>query len=154
MNDEIKLDSTQPNRTELRLRCFGGYLRLSLSSRRSLRERSAQMLTIAQRLIDLEGIDLIESSPMFQSDLERMIGFMDRKMSMSHALRTDTPEQKLGFEIRSRRLELGWSQFELARRAGVDRTYLGRLERGRPGMRDSTLAKIEKALFEGGKQVG
>ena len=40
----------------------------------------------------------------------------------------------------------GWSQVELAARAGISRPYLARLETGRQDPRVSVLAKIAKAL--------
>ncbi|MFB9992531.1 helix-turn-helix domain-containing protein [Deinococcus oregonensis] len=35
-----------------------------------------------------------------------------------------------GLQIKQRRRQLGWSQEELADRAQLDRTFLGRVERG------------------------
>lgn len=43
--------------------------------------------------------------------------------------------------VRRRRLELGFSQEELAERAGVHRTYVGMLERGE---KNATLYSIER----------
>ena len=62
-----------------------------------------------------------------------------------------TDEQKqylkqVGANIRKIRQELDISQEELAIRAGLDRTYIGAVERGERNILILNLAKIAKAL--------
>jgi DNA-binding XRE family transcriptional regulator len=52
----------------------------------------------------------------------------------------------IGFEIRMRRLEIGWTQHELAEKAGVTRAHLSLIERGLYKARTATLLKIAKVL--------
>lgn len=53
-----------------------------------------------------------------------------------------------GYEIRMRRLELGWSQADLARRVGIRRSHLSDLERGIHHARRETLQQLVNALYE------
>lgn len=48
--------------------------------------------------------------------------------------------------VRRRRLELGFSQEELAERAGVHRTYVGMLERGEKNVTIYNIERIAGAL--------
>ena len=62
-----------------------------------------------------------------------------------------TPEQQkyltqVGSNIRRIRLEFDISQEELAIRAGLDRTYIGAVERGERNISLLNFAKIAKAL--------
>ncbi len=52
----------------------------------------------------------------------------------------------LGTTIRARRAELGLSQEELAHAAGVDRSYMGGLERGEHNLTVITLCRIAAAV--------
>lgn len=52
----------------------------------------------------------------------------------------------LGCAIRARRQELGWSQEELAARAGLHRTYLADVERGSRNVALLNIEKIARAL--------
>lgn len=54
-------------------------------------------------------------------------------------------ERQLGAEIRSSRLRLNFSQTEVARRANIDRTTVGRIENGAGGSIGS-LVQIARAL--------
>ena len=49
--------------------------------------------------------------------------------------------KRLGLNVRRRRLEKGWSQEDYADRAGIHRTYVSDIERGR---RNPTATVIEK----------
>ena len=49
-------------------------------------------------------------------------------------------------EIRKARLELGWSQEQLAAEAGLDRSYMGGIERGEHNLALVNLFKISDAL--------
>ena len=48
---------------------------------------------------------------------------------------------RFGLAVRAARRERGWAQDELSEAAGLDRTYLSGLERGR---RNPTLATLER----------
>jgi ribosome-binding protein aMBF1 (putative translation factor) len=52
----------------------------------------------------------------------------------------------LGSAIRSRRRELGLSQEQLAERAGLDRSYLGQVERGENSIALLPLINVATAL--------
>ena len=56
-----------------------------------------------------------------------------------------TPEQ-LGKALRARRKQLGWTQQELGRRAGVRQATISQLENGRAGTRLGTLFRIMDTL--------
>ena len=66
------------------------------------------------------------------------------KPSPSHA--RNPKVVALGVEIRKARLELGWSQEELAAEAGLDRSYMGGIERGEHNLALVNLFKISDAL--------
>jgi transcriptional regulator with XRE-family HTH domain len=57
-----------------------------------------------------------------------------------------TPIKRTAMRLRARREELGMSQAELAKLAGISREYLGRLERARQDPTLGTLEKLAKAL--------
>jgi transcriptional regulator with XRE-family HTH domain len=52
----------------------------------------------------------------------------------------------LGNRIRQRRKELGWTQEELADNAGIDRSYIGGVERGQRNLTFTVLCQIASAL--------
>ena len=52
----------------------------------------------------------------------------------------------LGQRIRARRRELGLSQESLAHEAGLDRSYVGRIERGEHNLTFAALIKLCRAL--------
>ena len=52
----------------------------------------------------------------------------------------------VGHRIRQTRLAKGWSQEELADRAGLHRAYIGQIERAEKVVGIVTLAKIARAL--------
>ncbi len=53
---------------------------------------------------------------------------------------------RLGEVIRSRRLALAWSQEALADYAGIDRSHMGKIERGERNVTFLNLLRIAKAL--------
>lgn len=53
---------------------------------------------------------------------------------------------KLGFRIREKRKSLGWTQEELADYAGIDRSYIGGIERGERNITLQILCQICSAL--------
>ncbi len=54
--------------------------------------------------------------------------------------------RRLGQAIKRRRTELGLSQTDLAHRSGVDRTFVGHIERGEVNMSLETLADLAKIV--------
>jgi len=54
-----------------------------------------------------------------------------------------------GNRVRKERMRLGWSQEELAERAGVHRTYIGMIERAEKNITLTNIEKIAKALKVG-----
>jgi transcriptional regulator with XRE-family HTH domain len=52
----------------------------------------------------------------------------------------------LGKRIRAKRRELGMSQEGLAHEAGLDRSYVGRIERGEHNLTFVSLVRIARAL--------
>lgn len=55
-------------------------------------------------------------------------------------------EVRFGQRIRELRKERGWNQQELAFRAGLDRTYVGIIERGEKSVTLRTIRKLSLAL--------
>ena len=53
---------------------------------------------------------------------------------------------KFGNAVRSRRIDLRWSQEELAARAGVHRTYIGMIERAEKNITLENIERISLAL--------
>jgi transcriptional regulator with XRE-family HTH domain len=56
------------------------------------------------------------------------------------------PKQRVGANVRARRHELGITQEEAARRAGIHRVEYARAERGVRDLRVSTVVKIAQGL--------
>jgi transcriptional regulator with XRE-family HTH domain len=54
--------------------------------------------------------------------------------------------QELGKRIRARRKTFGWSQEELALVAGIDRSYVGGVERGDRNLTFTVLCRLCEAL--------
>lgn len=52
----------------------------------------------------------------------------------------------LGQRIRARRRELGLSQEGLAHEAGLDRSYVGRIERGEHNLTFASLIRLARAM--------
>jgi transcriptional regulator with XRE-family HTH domain len=53
---------------------------------------------------------------------------------------------KFGAKIRSLRMAKGWSQEELANNAGLDRTYIGGIERGERNVSLKNICLLAKTL--------
>jgi DNA-binding XRE family transcriptional regulator len=70
----------------------------------------------------------------------------ERGIPLGQALAVDTPEGRLGYGIRIRRLAIGRTQAELARLAGISRTSLISIERGKGVPSPKALIRIEKTL--------
>lgn len=57
-----------------------------------------------------------------------------------------TPQARFGEQIRRLRLSRGWSQEELAQRAGRHWTYIGGIERGERNITIRVIADLAHAL--------
>lgn len=67
---------------------------------------------------------------------------MDRMTSWTALAELSHP----GDSIRERRIELGWTQAELAKRSGIPQADISRIENGRLDARWSTIQRISTAL--------
>lgn len=67
---------------------------------------------------------------------------------MSRDPKRATPEllRRFGARVRACRLERGWSQEELANASGLDRSYVGGVERGERNVSLINIARIARAL--------
>jgi transcriptional regulator with XRE-family HTH domain len=54
--------------------------------------------------------------------------------------------ERFGMRVRERRVELGMSQENLSLNCGLDRSYIGSVERGRRNVSLLNITKIAKAL--------
>jgi DNA-binding XRE family transcriptional regulator len=70
----------------------------------------------------------------------------ERAPSLESVPDFNTEAGRLGFEIRTKRLMIGWTQQELAERASVNSRHLSEIELGRVKARPWTLQKIQEAL--------
>jgi len=59
----------------------------------------------------------------------------------------DCPQRRIGERVRERRDQLGWTQSELAQRAGVHPSWISRIESGiAPNVSAETVLKLARAL--------
>ncbi|WP_454834183.1 helix-turn-helix domain-containing protein [Pseudomonas lini] len=65
---------------------------------------------------------------------------------ISAHLDKDLDLQRLGASVRARRLALGLSQEALADSAGVDRSHMGKIERGERNVTFLNILRIAKAI--------
>lgn len=66
---------------------------------------------------------------------------------MPHSLRMKTAVlEEFGSRIREKRKAYGWTQEELAAKAGIDRSYIGGVERGERNLTFTILCEICSAL--------
>jgi transcriptional regulator with XRE-family HTH domain len=56
------------------------------------------------------------------------------------------PVEKIAMRLKQLRAKRGWTQEQLAEKAGINRGYLARLETGRHDPTITTLEKLAKAL--------
>lgn len=71
---------------------------------------------------------------------------MERGLSFAQAPNLETEMGELGFRIRLARLDLGWTQEELGKRARIPPSTLSRIEHGLRRPRARTLRRITNAL--------
>ena len=58
----------------------------------------------------------------------------------------DDPRQLFGKRLRTIRKSMGWSQERLALESGLDRTYVGSIERGNRNISLLNICKLARAL--------
>ncbi|ENE1253168.1 helix-turn-helix transcriptional regulator [Stenotrophomonas maltophilia] len=56
------------------------------------------------------------------------------------------PLKELGCRVRARRKELGWTQEDLAANSGLDRSYVGGIERGERNITFTVLCELASSL--------
>ena len=61
-------------------------------------------------------------------------------------MKTNSLLKRFGHKVKTLRLEKGWTQEELARRADLHRTYIGSIERYERNISLLNLERIAKAL--------
>lgn len=69
-----------------------------------------------------------------------------RGLPLTRSPEIDTERGRLGFEIRTRRLKIGWTQQELAERASINFKHLSRIELGQVAVSRSVLKRIQSAF--------
>lgn len=139
--------------TEMVVECTNFELKVEVRGSVSQRERRAVLLATFRRisplfkLMDFEE-PVYEEGWIVHRDGGWENAFRDRRkgVRLRQAVRSRTPEQKLGFEIRMRRLKLGLSQVSLARSANINRSHLSQIERGQCRVKLETLRRIESQL--------
>jgi DNA-binding XRE family transcriptional regulator len=92
-------------------------------------------------LLILRKADILHEEMHVMSRLNELI----RETSLAQATGIETAAEVLGTEIRLRRLECGWTQAQLAHRAGLTLSQISRIEHGRVQAHKSTLRKIAQA---------
>ena len=76
-------------------------------------------------------------------DFERI---RERGLNIPSCSDFNTGPGKLGLAIRIQRLEKGWTQIELAKKAGISDRHLSKIERGCCQVRRYTFERLENAL--------
>ena len=87
------------------------------------------------------GADLISSDPVQAViDIGAHFDISGSTMPLEHIL------QRVGEQVRAKRMERGWSQQQLADAAGLDRTYLSGVEHGKQNLTLGAVKKLGDAL--------
>jgi DNA-binding XRE family transcriptional regulator len=155
IEDLNERNDTQTKTTELyaRFREVSINIRLRARHRGPRRQRHTWALAVYERIEHLFGsalyLEMDGGGWIYhrdQPDADNQIQSMERGLSRRQAQRTDTPAQRLGFEIRSRRLELGWNQERLSTEAGLNRTHLSQIELGKHQVQAETYLKLKNVL--------
>jgi DNA-binding XRE family transcriptional regulator len=139
--------------TEMRINAPRFNVTIRIHGRASRRERRAILLAAYRRIAPLFKVVCV-TEPEYENgwiahrdgSWQNAFRDLDRPISMRQAVKTRTQRQKLGFEIRMRRLKQGRSQEALAAAANINRSHLSRIERGHCQVKLSTLACIERVL--------
>ena len=85
--------------------------------------------------------DLVSSDPLQALQAAReIVGIKGQPLTLEVHLKS------LGRHIQERRKARGWSQLELASRAGIDRTYLSTVEQGKQNVTIAAVLRIADAL--------
>jgi DNA-binding XRE family transcriptional regulator len=89
------------------------------------------------RSISLEHLEHVSTDPLH---------FVARGLPLFRGETFESPLGRLGTEIQLRRLNLGWSQSELARRSGVPQSHISKIERGLIRVQKTTHARLMRAM--------
>jgi DNA-binding XRE family transcriptional regulator len=81
-----------------------------------------------------------------ESELVSLPRLEERGFPLDRSPDLDTEKGRIGFEIRMKRLKIGWTQQELADRASVNSRHLSEIELGLVRVRSRTLQKLRGAL--------
>ncbi len=135
-----------PQSTEMRVSIPGHTLTFRVEGNLSHRHRRALCLFLLRHL--KPAIRQIRNVTIRHRDEHHLnwIHLFDRPVSLSQALHSHTDPEKLGFEIRMRRLNSRMTQRELATASGLSETQLSHIEHGKVTPRVTTLRRIEAAL--------
>src|SRR6476661_7546057 len=108
MAADMIADEKYERKTELKIGIPDGQLVFAIQGRLSARQRREWALLIAEKLKDLPGMqqDGRASIVHFEQTYLNQWVALNRRVSLHRALRLDSDVQKLGFNIRIRRLEL------------------------------------------------
>ena len=112
----------------------------------SKRQRRAIALAIFRKLSP--EFSFIGSCWILHDDMGQFHRFpeFERGISMKQAPSFDGIKGKFGFLVRLRRLSLGWTQKELSDQAGLCRTQVSRIERGKHIPHALNIRKLERVL--------
>lgn len=83
-----------------------------------------------------------------ESTLQEKVRDESREVSLFQSAQLDDDRGRVGFRIRTRRLEIGFTQKDLARAVGLSVGQLSRIEKGRVDPRPCTALKIERFFDE------
>ena len=156
MNNNYNKDRT----TELVLSIPRMTLTFSIKGTASMAERRALANAIFLKIEPLFGLLSEEDTHCTRGFIWHRDGSWQNWMAeeddgirLRQALSTETPTEKLGFEIRTKRLRKGLSQEVLAALCGMDRSHLSAIEQGKHKPRLKTLIKIRRAITEAPKPI-
>ncbi len=89
----------------------------------------------------LPAVDLVSSDPLQALQRAReIVGLKEQPVTLELHLKS------LGRRIQALRKARGWSQLELASRAGIDRTYLSAVEQGKQNVTIGAVVRVADAL--------
>lgn len=121
-------------------------IHLKVVSKLSPRQRRAIALSFFRQIKPC--FKYFRAGGVFQSDSNSFDFFRNerRGVNLFRSSEFATPHGELGFKIRIRRLEKGWSQSKLATKAKLCDRHLSRIERGLCRPSRATLQKIERSF--------
>jgi DNA-binding XRE family transcriptional regulator len=144
---------TKHETTVFRMRHKFTHVKIEVSGPAKGREQRELGLTISRKIAEIFGFTnpKIERYPWgwlrsSSSSKTNRDWLDDDGINFTQAPSINTPEEQIGFGIRTRRLSFNLTQEAFARQVGINRSHLSQIERGRCHVRPETLARIE-AVF-------